>query len=119
MQSARNVNSLDGNGAVFTSNIISPEDLVRYPEMINHPAHYGGEDNPYEAIKVIEAWDLDFNLGNCLKYISRLGKKNDGNLSRDEKTLEDLQKAAWYLQREIDRFRVEMGKQAMRGGDKE
>jgi hypothetical protein len=60
---------------------------------VNHPTHYGGEDNPYEAIKVIEAWDLGFNLGNVVKYLSRAGKK--GN------TLEDLRKAAWYLQREI------------------
>ena len=40
-------------------------------EMVNHPQHYGGEDNLYEAIKVIEAWDLDFHLGNTVKYISR------------------------------------------------
>jgi hypothetical protein len=60
---------------------------------VNHPSHYGGEDNPYEAIKVIEAWDLGFNLGNVVKYLSRAGKKGD--------TLEDLRKAAWYLNREI------------------
>jgi hypothetical protein len=60
---------------------------------VNHPTHYGGEDNPYEAIKVIEAWDLGFNLGNVVKYLSRAGKKGD--------TLEDLRKAAWYLNREI------------------
>ena len=63
-------------------------------ENVNHPTHYGGEDNPYEAIKVIEAWDLGFNLGNVVKYLSRAGKK--GN------TLEDLRKAAWYLNREIE-----------------
>jgi hypothetical protein len=60
---------------------------------VNHPTHYGGRDNPYEAIKVIEAWDLGFNLGNVVKYLSRAGKKGD--------TLEDLRKAAWYLNREI------------------
>ena len=37
-------------------------------------AEHGGEDNPYEAIKVIEAWGLDFCLGNAVKYISRAGK---------------------------------------------
>ena len=63
-------------------------------EAVNHPAHYGGADNPYEAIKVIEAWQLGFCLGNAVKYISRAGKKGDA--------LEDLKKAAWYLQREID-----------------
>lgn len=60
---------------------------------INHPPHYGGEDNPYEAIKVIEAWKLGFNLGNTIKYISRAGKKGNA--------LEDLKKAQWYLAREI------------------
>lgn len=63
-------------------------------EAVNHPAHYGGADNPYEAIKVIEAWRLGFNLGNTIKYISRAGKK--GSL------LADLKKAAWYLNREIE-----------------
>ena len=33
-------------------------------EMVNHPNHYGGEDNIYEAIKVIDAWELGFSLGN-------------------------------------------------------
>ena len=64
-------------------------------ETINHPAHYGGADNPYETIKVIEAWKLNFNLGNCVKYISRAGQKGD--------KLEDLYKARWYLNREIER----------------
>lgn len=36
--------------------------------------HYGGADNPYVAIKVIEAWGAGFCLGNTLKYISRAGK---------------------------------------------
>ena len=68
-------------------------------EMENHPSHYGGIDNPYEAIKVIEAWDLDFHLGNTVKYISRAGKKNV------DKELEDLLKAKWYLDRKIEKIR--------------
>ena len=88
--------------------IFSPEDIVGHPEMINHPKHYGGEENPYEAIKIIEALNLNFNLGNCLKYICRLGKKPSGSLSNDEKTLEDLKKAAWYMQREVERFQKEL-----------
>lgn len=63
-------------------------------EEINHPAHYGG-DTPYEAIKVIEAWNLGFCLGNTVKYISRAGLK-DGSTK-----LGDLKKAKWYLDREI------------------
>lgn len=65
---------------------------------VNRPAHYGGKDNTYKAIKVIEAWKLGFCLGNAVKYISRAGKKNH------EKTIEDLQKAAWYINREIERL---------------
>jgi hypothetical protein len=65
-------------------------------EMVNHPNHYGGKDNQYEAIKVIDAWSLDFCLGNTVKYISRAGKKNT------DKELEDLKKALWYLQHKID-----------------
>ncbi len=65
-------------------------------EMVNHPQHYGGEDSPYEAIKVIEAWDLDFHLGNTVKYISRAGKKGT------DKELQDLKKALWYLERKIE-----------------
>jgi hypothetical protein len=62
-------------------------------EAVNNPTHYGGADNPYEAIKVIDAWDLNFNLGNTVKYIARCGKKDDG--------IQELEKAAWYLNNEI------------------
>jgi len=65
-------------------------------EKIDHPPHYGGQDNPYEAIKVIEAWGLGFHLGNCVKYIARAGKKGS--------VIEDLKKARWYLDREITRL---------------
>ena len=62
-------------------------------DSVDHPEHYGGADDPYEAIKVVEAWSLNFCLGNVIKYISRAGKKGDA--------LEDLKKARWYLNREI------------------
>ena len=64
-------------------------------EKVDHPDHYGGENNPYEAIKIIEAWGLDFHLGNVIKYISRAGKKS-------ENALEDMQKAKWYLDRWLE-----------------
>jgi hypothetical protein len=63
-------------------------------DKVNHPKHYGGESNPYEAIKVIEAWNANFNIGNVLKYISRCGKK--------DVEIQELEKAAWYLNREIE-----------------
>jgi hypothetical protein len=64
-------------------------------ESIDHPKHYGG-DNTYEAIKVIEHYNLDFHLGNVLKYILRADKKG--------KELEDLKKAQWYLNRRIEQY---------------
>jgi hypothetical protein len=62
-------------------------------DSVNRPAHYNS--GKLEAIEVIEDWNLGFNLGNTVKYISRAGKKDPA------KHLEDLKKAAWYLNREI------------------
>lgn len=72
------------------------------PETVNHPEHYGGANNPYEAIKVIEAWDLGFNLGNVVKYVSRAGKKH----RRAVGIREDLEKARWYLERELSNLGI-------------
>jgi len=69
-------------------------------QAVDHPKHYGG-DTIYEAIKVIDAWELGFCLGNTIKYISRCGKKDP---SRE---LEDLEKAMWYLDHEIKRRKAQ------------
>ena len=69
------------------------EDMKK--ESVDHPDHYGGKNNPYEAIKVIMSWDLDFCLGNAVKYISRAGKKDPS------KEIEDIKKAIWYLEKYI------------------
>lgn len=71
---------------------LSPHDPV------NHPMHYG-PGGAYETINVIEAWGLDFCLGNTVKYISCAGKKDP------TKTIEDLEKARWYLDRRIEQLR--------------
>ena len=65
--------------------------VIPKPDPVNHPAHYtsGG----IEVIDFIAAKGLNYNLGNVVKYVSRCGKKADA--------LEDLKKAAWYLDREI------------------
>ena len=92
---------LTGNG--YTGEYPMKHDLSSFidnkPEMVNHPNHYGGKDNPYEAIKVIEAWDLGFNLGNTVKYISRAGRKDK------DKHIQDLEKALFYLKREIENLK--------------
>lgn len=64
-------------------------------EMVNHPSHYN--QGKYEVIDVIEDWHLGFNLGNAIKYIGRCGHKDD--------SVQELEKAKWYIQREIDRLK--------------
>jgi hypothetical protein len=64
-------------------------------DMVNHPPHY--TNGIIEPIDVIESWSLNFALGNVLKYICRCDFKGD--------RLEQLRKAAWYLNREIERER--------------
>ena len=75
-------------------------DISSTYEYVDHPSHYGGENNPYECIKVIEAWGLDknFDLGTAIRYICRAGEKPDNP------TLQDLKKARWYLDREIQKL---------------
>lgn len=63
-------------------------------EMVNHPSHYN--QGSIEAIDYIESHKLSFCLGNVVKYITRAKHKGT--------ELQDLKKASWYLQREIDRL---------------
>ena len=69
-------------------------------EMINHPEHYN--TGKYEVIDIIEGnnWGEGFNRGNAVKYILRAGIKNP------DKEIEDLEKARWYIDREIQRLRA-------------
>lgn len=65
-------------------------------DMVNAPAHYV-KGRRFEPIEVIEDWVFDnWNLSNVIKYVSRAGRKGE--------TLEDLRKAAFYLEREIARL---------------
>jgi len=62
--------------------------------IITHPPHYCF--GKYEPVKVIQDWELDFCLGNVLKYIARAGRKENNP------KIEDLQKAKQYLELEIN-----------------
>lgn len=68
---------------------------------INHPAHYC--DGRIEVIDFIEDKKLGYHLGNVVKYVCRAGKKHP------ETEIEDLEKALWYLQRQIRNLRREKG----------
>lgn len=67
-----------------------------YKESVNHPNHYGGKGNPLEVINIIEYYGLNFNLGNVIKYCLRAGKKDE--------IIQELKKAQWYINREIERL---------------
>ncbi len=67
-------------------------------DVVNAPSHYVN-GRKYEPIDVIEDWQLGFCLGNTLKYISRAGRKDD--------IIQDLEKAVWYLNREIQFLKKE------------
>ena len=66
---------------------------------VNHPAHY--TTGKIEVMDFIEDKNLNFALGNTVKYIARCGHKVDAGMTLAAKELEDLKKAAWYLSREI------------------
>lgn len=64
-------------------------------DVVKRPSHY--TDHALEPIHVINSWELNFNLGNVIKYVARAGKK------RGNTRLQDLQKAKQYLEFEIER----------------
>lgn len=63
-------------------------------DVIDHPAHYNAHPAGIECIDVVE--ELGFNVGNAMKYLWRQGLKGDRR--------EDLEKARWYVSREIERL---------------
>ncbi len=69
-------------------------------DTVNHPKHYNSNPSGIECIQVVE--HMNFNLGNAIKYIWRASEK--------DALVEDLQKAKWYIEREIDRINTLKGK---------
>ena len=66
---------------------------------VSHPTHYNF--GKIEVIEFIEDQQLSYHLGNTVKYVCRAGRKDPA------KELEDLQKAAWYLNRKIECLKAE------------
>jgi hypothetical protein len=65
-------------------------------DLVNHPKHYTAHPSGVECIQVTE--HMNFCLGNAVKYIWRADLKHDA--------FEDIEKAIWYLQRELKRRKV-------------
>ena len=77
---------------------------------VNHPAHYN--QGKIEVIEFIEDKGLNFHRGNAVKYIARAGLKNP------DKEIEDLEKARWYITREIERLQaIKQGREPVRPND--
>jgi len=77
---------------------------------VTHPSHYNS--GKIEVIEAIEDWKLNFHRGNTVKYVARAGKKDQ------TKEIEDLEKARWYLEREIERLKsLKEGRELVRPND--
>lgn len=69
------------------------EPTIERRETVNHPRHYNAHPSGVECITIVE--HMSFNVGNAIKYLWRADEKGNA--------LEDLKKAAWYVQREIEK----------------
>lgn len=78
---------------------IERKDKEQKTDNVNHPKHYTNDPSGVECIQVTR--HRDFNIGNAIKYLWRAGRKDDASLTQVEKTIEDLQKAIFYIQDEI------------------
>lgn len=92
----------------FQDHIIEEtEKIIRQFDNVNNPSHY--TDSKIEVIDYIEDKNLGFCLGNVIKYVSRAGKKFDSDKTKEEKEIEDLKKARWYLDRRIYELENRLG----------
>ena len=105
--------SRDGDTVYLDNdNFISKEVFNHYYERcdtddrVNHPSYYQ-DPSGVECITV--ARHRDFNIGNALKYLWRAGLKTEAGLSNKKKTIEDLNKAIWYIKDEIKMLQNDKG----------
>lgn len=111
-----NTTSVNTNGQRVASNILTEDNIKKYFKLVytnkkqteineednvNHPSHYTWlkEKCGIEVIDITR--HMDFNLGNAIKYILRAGHKKDYYLHSKQKEIEDLKKAAWYINDKI------------------
>lgn len=106
---------LGGFGSSGTRQFLNPRNRLGAAQRqvvhdaVDHPSHYCGFSNGAEVIDITE--NLSFNLGNCVKYCARAGRKHEDGMKDFEKRMEDLRKAKWYLEREITRLESGQGKE--------
>ena len=91
--------SLGGAVLSIRETVSDPSQLVPVDDPVNHPSHY--TSGSIEVIDFIEDQKMPYHLGSAMKYICRAGKKDP------DRTVEDLQKAVWYINRYIGLLRKE------------
>lgn len=92
--SGANLYGTDTTNACFKDALVADKELKGDKnKKVDHPDHYC---HGIKAIDYIESHNMNFNLGNVIKYVTRAGLKS-------ENAIEDLQKAKWYIEREIGR----------------
>lgn len=82
---------------------------LKNSDPINHPSHYNS--GTIEVIEAIEDWNLDYHRGNAVKYIARAGRKVAEKSSEEivkQATIQDLEKAIWYIRRSIELLQPEI-----------
>jgi hypothetical protein len=82
--------------------IATPSDCEE--DRVNSPAHYTSHPSGIEAITIAEHYN--FCIGNAIKYLWRAGLKKEASLSARQKEIEDLNKAIWYIQRQIKNLKT-------------
>jgi hypothetical protein len=75
---------------------------------VNHPQHYTSDPSGIECIQITRY--RDFNIGNAIKYLWRAGLKQESSKDIVDKTIEDLEKAIWYINDEINKIKNETNK---------
>lgn len=70
---------------------------------VNNPKHYTSHPSGIECIDIAE--HHNFCIGNAMKYLWRAGLKSDADKTGTQKQVEDLEKAVWYIRREIGRIK--------------
>ena len=79
-----------------------PDKAVQTADAVNHPSHYTSDPSGIECIEITR--HRNFNVGNAIKYLWRAGLKSDSSLADTEKQVEDLRKAIFYINDEINRI---------------
>ena len=81
---------------------IERNDKEQKSDSVNHPAHYKSHPSGIECIEI--ARHHNFNIGNTIKYLWRAGLKSEEGMEDNDKQIEDLNKAIWYINDEIKRI---------------